>query len=107
MASSVRHVSGMKGAENYMIGARLAFHILSFLLLVLFVGFGTSSRADRDLRRLETSATRMRGEFRCANLEQSRMLRLPTSRLDGDISVESCVLGMRMSDDRAAAGAPS
>jgi len=77
----------MKGEENYMIGARLAFHILSFLLLVLFVGFGPSSRADRDLCRLEISATRMRGEFRCANLEQSRMLRLPTSRLDGDISV--------------------
>ena len=107
MASSVRHVSGMKCAENYMIGARLACHILSFLLLVLFVGFGTSSRADRDLRRLEMSATRLRGECRCANLEQSRMLRLPTSRLNGCISVESCVLGMRMSDHRAAAGAPS
>ena len=107
MASSVRHVSGMKGAENYMIGARLAFHLLSFLLLVLFVGFGNSSRVDRDLRRLEVSATRMRADFRCANLEKSRMLRLPASRLDGDISVESCVLGMRMSEHRGAAGAPS
>lgn len=107
IASWVRHVSGMKGAENYMIGARLAIHILYFLLLLLFVGFGPSSRADRDLHRLDISATRMRGELRCANLEQPRMLRLPTSRLDGDISVESGVWGMRMSDHCASAGAPS
>ena len=80
----VRMECSLQGAENFMIGSRITFHILFIPVLVLFVGCGPHSRADRDLNRLGLSATRVRGELRCENLEPSRVVRLLTYQLDGN-----------------------